>query len=283
MSSFNPSFSVDYNKCGVDPVLAGNAVQFGDSSSPSKAGRAISNNGYRNISKITSVIDLSGLNPRGQWQGNFVNAAFYMVCNPHSPAAQPIHGQYCDAGGNCALGSPNNCREIDFLETNGNKIFQATVHLGDGGQNAPQRFEYAYTDAANNGCYNWGNMKNDPSKGLHSLSGIIDVSKPFNMAINFDLINPKMMVSVSQISSVVIYDSTAGPGAEGSGTLNMSDLIATMSKGYWIVCSFWQGYSPKGPGSSVWWNDSCKWDSLCGQGTGFWSIHDITVDAEGTV
>ena len=237
----------------------------------------------QNISKITSVIDLSGLNPRGQWQGNFVNAAFYMVCNPNNPAAQPIGPNYCDAGGNCAQGSTDDCREIDFLETNGNKVFQATMHLGNGGKNAPQRFEYSYTDAANNDCYNWAKMKNDPSKGLHSLSGIIDVSKPFNMAIAFNLTTPQMMVSLSQSSSAVIYDSSAGSGAEGSGALDMSDLTATMRKGYWLICSFWQNYSPKGPGSSVWWNDSCHWDPLCGDGTGHWSIHDIVVDAEGTV
>src|SRR6266446_5966 len=201
MSSFTPSFTVDYKKCVENPLIAGNSVQFGDASSSAKAGRVVSGNGYINISRISSAIDLSGLNQRGKWQGNYVNAAFYLVCNPNNPRAQPTGPHYCDAGGNCAQGFPDDCREIDFLETNGNKIFQATMHLGNGGKNAPQRFEYSYTDAANNGCYNWRNMKNDPGKGLHNLSGLIDVSKPFNAAIEFDLTNPKMTVSVSQSSS----------------------------------------------------------------------------------
>src|SRR5262245_53370294 len=224
MSKFTPAFTVDYKKCGENPMTTGNSVQFGDASSSSRAGRVVSSSGYRNVSRITSVIDLSGLNPRGKWQGNYVNAAFYLVCNPNNPAAQPIGPNYCDAGGNCAQGSPDDCREIDFLETNGNKIFQVTMHLGNGGENAPQRFEYSFTDAANNDCYDWANMKHDPGNGLHSLAGIIDPSTSFNHVVDFDLSNPRMRVSVSQRASAVIYDSSGGPGAEGSRTLDMNDL-----------------------------------------------------------
>jgi hypothetical protein len=38
---------------------------------------------------------------------------------------QPKGTNYCDAGNN---GAPY-CNEIDFLETNGNRIFQQTIHL----------------------------------------------------------------------------------------------------------------------------------------------------------
>jgi hypothetical protein len=92
-----------------------------------------------------------------------------MVENNKFPEKRPFKGDYCDSGG-----SNNhddwNCREIDFLETNGNKIFQTTMHLGTGGRNAPQRYEYAFTSAAQSSqCFNWKAMKGDPKKGLIAL------------------------------------------------------------------------------------------------------------------
>ena len=149
--------------------------------------------------------------------------------------------------------------------------------------NKIQRYEYSFTDEANTSCFNWASMQDDPANGLHSLSGILDMNKAFTMEIDFDLINPKMTVTVSQQGqSKVIYDSSAGSGAEGSGNLDMRELITSMNEGYWIICSFWQGYSPTGPGSAPWWNGSCSWDALCGAGS-VWSLHSISVEAEASI
>ena len=52
--TYDVEFDVDYNKCGVDPVVSVGGVDFGDESSV-KAGRVASKNGYINISKIEAV------------------------------------------------------------------------------------------------------------------------------------------------------------------------------------------------------------------------------------
>ena len=143
-NTYTPSFVLDYQKCGTDPVISGSAVTFGTGSTCA-AGRVVSTTAYKNITQITATVDLSKMSQ------NFVNASFYMISNPVNPTTQPKGSNYCDAGGN---GTPWNCREIDMLETNGNKITQTTLHLGDGGSSAPQRFEYSFAATADNSCYN---------------------------------------------------------------------------------------------------------------------------------
>jgi hypothetical protein len=266
-----PAFTLDYSaNCtpGGAPVISGNSVTFG-SGTQCQAGRIVATQSYANITEFRATVDLSKLS------NNYVNASIYMVQNPVNPTAQPIGTAYCDAGGN---NNQWNCREIDFMETNGNKLFQTTLHLGTGGSSAPQRYEYAYASTAlNNSCFNSANMKNDPANGLHNATGI-DMTKPFDMvaAITYD--TPRMTVTYQQGStSVVVYDTSNGSGAQGSGTVDMTDLVATMKNGYWPVISFWQGYSPTGPGSAPWWNGSCQWGALCNNTSSYWSVSNIQV------
>jgi hypothetical protein len=235
----------------------------------------IATQAYKNITQITATIDLSKMSQ------NFVNASFYMISNPNNPSTQPTGSNYCDAGGN---NTQWNCREIDMLETNGNKITQTTLHLGDGGINGSQRFEYSFASTANNSCYNYSTMLASPTatNGLHSMVGVIDMTKPFDMTTTFTYgTAPRMVTVYSQNGqSVTVYDSSVGTGAEGSGTVNMSDLVTSMANGYWLTLSLWQGYSPKGPGSAPWWNDSCSWGAECGASAGYWGISNIRVTAD---
>lgn len=276
-TTFTPSFVVDYNKCGTDPVISGNSVTFGEGTT-CEAGRLVSQQGYVNISQVTATVDLSKLSQ------NYVNASLYMISNPAQPSVQPKGANYCDAGGN---GTQWNCQEIDILETNGNKITQTTLHLGTGGSSAPQRFEYSFASTADNSCFNYSAMTSSPTatNGLHSMVGIIDMSKPFDMVTNFTYgTTPTMIVTYSQNGkSVVVYDSTVGTGAEGSGTVDMSSLVTSMKNGYWLNLAFWQGYSPTGPGSAPWWNNSCGWGALCNTTGGYWSISNIKVTADSVI
>jgi hypothetical protein len=164
------------------------------------------------------------------------------------------------------------------METNGNKLFQTTLHLGAGGSSAPQRYEYAYSSTAlNNSCFNSANMKNDPANGLYDATAI-DMSKPFDLVTTITYDTPRMVVTYQQGStSVVVYDTNDGAGAQGSGTVDMTDLVTTMKNGYWPVISFWQGYSPTGPGSAPWWNGSCGWGALCNNTSSYWSVSNIQV------
>jgi hypothetical protein len=305
--TFKPTFVVDYGECGADPIVTNNNVTFG-SGANCYAGRVVSTNRYINITKVTATADLSKV------QQDYVNAAFYLIENDKSPGTQPKGdptkgGNYCDAGGNH---NDFNCREIDFLETNGNKITQTTLHLGDGGGSAPQRYEYSFaaTAATEPACFNYGVMQASPkppgapTNGLHSLVDAIDMSKPFVIEATFDDFNLGMKTVFKQGNSivfnlgkntVVVYDSSVGDGAEGSAKLNYQDLKRTMGdgtedgtnpkreNGYWILVSFWQGYSPVGPGSSKWYNDTggpCGHGNLCGAFDRYWAISDIEVTAD---
>ena len=276
-ATFTPTFTVDYNSCGNDPVVFGSSVTFG-SGSTCYAGRVVSNQGYKNITQITATIDLSKLSQ------NYVNASLYMISNPVNPDTQPKGVNYCDAGGN---NTQWNCREIDIIETNGNKVTQTTLHLGNGGNSAPQRFEYSFAATANNSCFNYATMLASPTdtNGLHSMVGVIDMSQPFNMITTFTYgTTPRMVTVYSQSgNSVTVYDSSVGTGAEGSGTVDMSDLITSMANGYWLELSFWQGYSPAGPGSAPWWNNSCSWGSLCNTQSSYYGVSNIVVTADGAV
>jgi hypothetical protein len=272
--TFTPTFTVDYQTCGTNPTVSGSAVAFG-SGTACAAGRVVSTHGYTNITTITAVIDLSKVTQ------NYVNASFYLTENPSNPTVQPIGANYCDAGGN---NNSWNCREIDLIETNGNKITQTTLHLGSGGSSAPQRYEYAFAATANTPCFNYSSMKDDPTAGLHSMVGIIDMTKPFVMTATFSYTTPRMVVTYTQNgASVTVYDTADGTGAQGSGTVNLQDMVTSMATGYWLDLSFWQGYSPTGPGSSPWWNGSCAWGSLCNSNGQYWGINNIVVTADSEI
>jgi len=275
--AYTPSFEVDYTKCGsTSPLIqqSGNTVIFGDYNGNSASGRVVSTSSYKNITKISAMVDLSKLSQ------NFVNASFYLVSNPTNPSLQPKGDNYCDAGGSC---SEWNCREIDMLETNGSKITQTTMHLGNGGEKAAQRFEYSFAQTADNSCFNYAAMlaSPTPTNGLHSLVGTIDMSKPFRMTTEFTLGDkPSMRTTFNQNSkNVIVYDTSVGTGAEGSGTVSLGDLNTLMANGCWLVASQWQGYSPKGPSSAPWWNDTCSWGLECGANS-YWGLSDVSVTAD---
>jgi len=79
MTTFLPTFELDYQKCGLNPQISTNGVKFQDASSQTAAGRLVSAQGYKNISKITAGMDISGV------KGNYLNAALYMVCKSSQP------------------------------------------------------------------------------------------------------------------------------------------------------------------------------------------------------
>jgi len=261
-TTYNVTFEEDWvsDWCNptLDPVITDSSVTF-------NPGRVVSTHGYKNISKITATIDLSGLEPNSIQKNNWLNASFYMVNN----SVQPKGTNYCDAGN---AGSPY-CNEIDFLETNGNRIFQQTIHL-----NNQQRFEYSYTDGIlDDNCYTQANLSNDPSKGTHNLVDVLDIDKPFDMIIEFNSDYTNMTISVSQNGmSAVIYDVLADGGADGT-TVDMSSLKSSMEKGWWITPSYWEGYSPKGPSSTPWFTGNCYSDQLCDAG---WMLSNVKVTAE---
>jgi hypothetical protein len=261
-TTYNVTFEEDWvsDWCNptLDPVITDSSITF-------NPGRVVSTHGYKNISKITATIDLSGLEPNSIQKNNWLNASFYMVNN----SVQPKGTNYCDAGN---AGSPY-CNEIDFLETNGNRIFQQTIHL-----NNQQRFEYSYTDGIlDDNCYTQANLSNDPSKGTHNLVDVLDIDKPFDMIIEFNSDYTNMTISVSQNGmSAVIYDVLADGGADGT-TVDMSSLKSSMEKGWWITPSYWEGYSPKGPSSTPWFTGNCYSDQLCDAG---WMLSNVKVTAE---
>jgi hypothetical protein len=261
-TTYNVTFEEDWvsDWCNptLDPVITDSSVTF-------NPGRVVSTHGYKNISKITATIDLSGLEPSSIQNNNWLNASFYMVNN----SVQPKGTNYCDAGN---AGSPY-CNEIDFLETNGNRIFQQTIHL-----NNTQRYEYSYTSGIlNDDCYTQANLSNDASKGTHNLVDVLDIDKPFDMIIEFNSDYTNMTISVSQNgNSAVIYDVLADGGADGT-TVDMSSLKSSMEKGWWITPSYWEGYSPKGPSSTPWFTGNCYSDQLCDAG---WKLLNVKVTAE---
>jgi len=261
-TTYNVTFEEDWvsDWCNptIDPIITDSSVTF-------NPGRVVSTHGYKNISKITATIDLSGLEPNSIQKNNWLNASFYMVNN----TVQPKGTNYCDAGN---AGSPY-CNEIDFLETNGNRIFQQTIHL-----NNTQRYEYSYTSGIlDDDCYTQANLSNDPSKGTHNLVDVLDIDKPFDMIIEFNSDYTNMTISVSQNGmSAVIYDVLADGGADGT-TVDMSSLKSSMEKGWWITPSYWEGYSPKGPSSTPWFTGNCYSDQLCDAG---WMLSNVKVTAE---
>jgi hypothetical protein len=264
-TTYNVSFETDWTCTWctpmIDPVITNNSVTF-------NSGRVVSTHGYKNISKITATIDLSKMAPNSIQKNNWLNASFYMV----NSSIKPKGTSYCDAGNN---GSPY-CNEIDFLETNGNRIFQQTIHL-----NNQQRFEYSYTDGAlDDSCYTPSHMSDDPSNGTHSLVDVLDVTIPFEMEIDFNSDYTNMTITVSQNGkSAVIYDVLNDGGADNT-TVDMTLLKSTMSVGWWITPSYWEGYSPKGPYDSRWFTGECYSDSVCDAG---WILSNVVVVAESQI
>jgi hypothetical protein len=294
-NTYKPTFQVDHfaGECAdggtLPPEVSDNNVTFGNDTT-CHAGRVVSTKRYTNISKVTATVDLSKVTQ------DYVNASFYLVENNVIPGQQPINfpeidqdnlHHYCDAGNTEFSNKQWNCREIDFLETNGNKITQTTLHLGDYPSSGPpdQRYEYSFAATADNSCYNYQDMLNSPKpgNGLHSLVNGIDMTKPFVMETTFDpqSATPGMKtVFMQDGNTVVVYDSSAGTGAQGSNPFNQSlyqDLSSTMKQGYWILASFWQGFSPTGPN---WWTGTCHKGGLCGNDTKYWALTNVEVTAD---
>ena len=265
-TTYDVKFEEDWvsNWCG-DPTNDPNVHQIiTDTSVQFRSGRVVSTHGYKNISKITATIDLSGMAPNSVQNNNWLNASFYMV----NSAIQPKGNSYCDAGGSIPY-----CNEIDFMETNGNRILQQTIHLGGN-----QRYEYTFTDAAfSDNCY--GNLV-ATEQGTHSLVNVIDITKPFQMTIDFDSDYTNMTITVSQNGkSEVIYDVLSGKGADNSD-IDMTLLKSSMEVGWWITPGYWEGYSPKGPGDNPWFIGNCYSDQLCKNNDNAWVISNVKVIAE---
>lgn len=248
---YTPTFGVDYTQCET-PKIADSIIYF-------NAGRVRSIGVYKNISKVSATVDLSGLN-----EVNWVNASFYMVNGS---------GDYCDAGNS---GSPY-CNEIDFLETNGNVATQTTIHL-----NNEQSYEYAYLESLyTNSCWDQDKMKESINDGIYDASSI-DPSKPFDVITEFASDYSNMTTIFAQDGdTVLVYDFLKNVAAGGSDLQNLNDLASSMDKGWKIVASLWQGYSPN-PNSSYRYDDpSCKeWSNVC---NGKYIISNIKVTAEAEI
>lgn len=268
-TTYNVTFEEDWvsNWCGdpnkdpnIHQIITDTTVQF-------RSGRVVSTQGYKNISQITATIDLSGMSPNSIQNNNWLNASFYMV----NSATQPKGNNYCDAGGS----SPY-CNEIDFMETNGNRILQQTIHLGSN-----QRYEYTFTNAAlSDNCY--GNL-DDTEQGTHSLVDIVDITKPFQMIINFNNDYTNMTITVYQNGkNKVIYDVLSGKGADNSD-VDMSLLKSSMEIGWWLTPSYWEGYSPKGPSTNPWFVGNCYGDQLCKNNDNAWVLSNVKVIAESNI
>jgi hypothetical protein len=269
ITTYDVQFEEDWvsDWCG-DPTKDPNVHQIiTDTSVQFRSGRVVSTHGYKNISQITATIDLSGMAPNSVQNNNWLNASFYMV----NSAIQPKGSNYCDAGGSVPY-----CNEIDFMETNGNRILQQTIHLDN-----KQRYEYTFTDAAfSDNCY--GNLV-ATEQGTHSLVGIIDITKPFQMTIDFNSDYTNMTITVSQDGdSEVVYDVLSGKGADNS-EVDMSSLASSMEVGWWITPGYWEGYSPKGPGDSPWFIGNCYGDQLCKNNDNAWVLSNVKVTAKSEI
>jgi nitrous oxide reductase accessory protein NosL len=269
LTTYDVKFEEDWvcNWCG-DPTKDPNVHQIiTDTSVQFRSGRVVSTHGYKNITQITATIDLSGMAPNSVQNNNWLNASFYMV----NSAIQPKGDSYCDAGGSVPY-----CNEIDFMETNGNRILQTTIHLDNA-----QRFEYTLTEGAfSDNCY--GNLY-ATEQGTHSIVDVIDITKPFLMTIDFNSDYTNMTVTVSQNGkSEVIYDVLSGKGADNSN-VDMTSLKSSMEVGWWITPSYWEGYSPKGPGAAPWFIGDCYSDQLCKNNDNAWVISNVKVTAESEI
>ena len=279
-TTFIPEFDVDYQKCGPNPIVSSGGVSFGTEGNPA-AGRVCSKNGYKNISKIEVDIDLSGLQQNDGWSADYLNAAMYLVTSD----VQPIGDKYCDA----EYEQCDFCNEIDLLETNGNKMFQHTLHL-DTIKKGKQRWEVSYTEAANTDCWNWDEMTSSTLGGVHSLVGKIDPTKPFHMVTVFNDDYTNMVITLSQgDSSVKVFDMTDSSVGDGS-SLDMSMLKDGMEVGWWFTPSYHGDWSPGDDEPTKWYKDNggeCSHGTLCNYTKdsveykgGGWSFSNLVVTAE---
>jgi len=281
-NTYNVEFDVDYQKCSNNPIVSVGGVDFG-SAGDVRAGRACSKNGYKNISKIEADIDLSPMVQREGFTGDWLNAAFYAVSSDKQPLGD---GNYCDAEFTPSTGQPGYpcpfCQEIDFLETNGQKMFQHTLHLADG-KGGPQRYEVSYTEAANTDCWQWDEMQSaSGNAGVHSLVGKIDPNKPFHMVVDFNEDYTNMIITLSQDGdSVKVFDMTEPSYPYTPSDLDMSKLKDAMNVGWWFTPSYHDDWSP-GTNDPNWYKNSggeCGWGTLCGDGGG-WKLSNLVVTAE---
>ena len=287
---YDVEFDVDYNNCGTDPLVSVGGVDFGNESSV-KAGRVASKNGYINISKIEADIDLSALAQRSDFTGDWLNAAFYAV----SSKVQPIKADYCDA----EYEKVGFCQEIDFLETNGQKLFQHTLHLADA-KKGDQSYQFSYTEAANEDCWQWDEMQEaahgTESVGVVSLVEIIDPNKPFHMIVTFPSDYTNMIITLSQdgLPPITVFDYSS-PAYPGSNKLDMSKLKDAMAVGWWFTPSYHNSWSPGAcesgpPCDPDWYKDSggeCSHATLCNQvggpQGGGWKLYNLKVTAENKI
>ena len=291
---YDVEFDVDYNNCGTDPLVSVGGVDFGNESSV-KAGRVASKNGYINISKIEADIDLSALAQRSDFTGDWLNAAFYAV----SSKVQPIKADYCDA----EYEKVGFCQEIDFLETNGQKLFQHTLHLADA-KKGDQSYQFSYTEAANESvCWQWDEMQKAAATtdGVVSLVAgeeiIIDPNKPFHMIVTFPSDYTNMIITLSQqdgLPPITVFDYSS-PAYPGSNKLDMSKLKDAMAVGWWFTPSYHNSWSPGAcesgpPCDPDWYKDSggeCSHGTLCNYTKGSveykgggWKLSNLKVTAE---
>lgn len=255
---FTPTFSRDYSQgCGTDPSVSSNSATFGP-------GRIRSNETYKNISKVTATVDLSGLT-----DFKWVNASFYLVNGA---------GEYCDSGN---AGS-SFCDEIDFLETNGNAVTQTTIHL----DNNKQNYQYATTSGITSGISTVSDCWNDV-EGVNGVidATLIDVSKPFTIEAVFDIdygeYTNMTVTYIQDDNSVKVYDFENNTAGDGSKLTSLSSLASGMEAGWKVVASLWQGYSPN-PGNTYNYSDSsCSgWSDLCKLPDKSFIISDIEVTAQ---
>ena len=69
LTTYNVTFNSDWTSdwCNESPIITDSSVTF-------NAGRVVSTHGFKNISKITATIDLSGMAPTEIQKNNWLNA-----------------------------------------------------------------------------------------------------------------------------------------------------------------------------------------------------------------
>ena len=286
-TTYVPTFSNEGSGCNSQVAdLGPGLVNFEGKGGPN---RACSNQAYTGITKITADIDLSDAKGR-KWN----NASFYLISNPDDWSKQPLNSGYCDrgnleAGINANESGGANCREIDFLETNGAAITQSTEHLRNTQDDGfAQRWEESWTaEAVSNSCYS-----PSPATGGHDIASF-DLDQPIQMVATFDTsaVDEKtgatpptrMKVTFAQGgNTITVYDSQGDAMGEEGGSISSSDLTTQIAGGFWLLVSWHQDYSPSGPAGS-WW-DGCSWDANCGSAPfPGWKLNNISVVGNGTV
>ena len=71
----------------------------------------------------------------------------------------------------------------------------------------------------------------------------------------------------------------SGKGCDNTG-VDMTKLKSSMENGWWITPSYWEGYSPKGPGNNPWFVGDCYGDQLCDNNDNAWILSNVKVIAQ---